>query len=96
MEIEMIVLYGTIGAGLLLAGYKTYQRLMADGKISIGEVLELAEDLQELAKELPSLDELKKLKKAELIALCEENGLDTKGVKADLLSRLEKINVSKE
>ena len=96
MDLEMIVLYGTIAVGVGLGAYKTYQRLMADGKISIGEVLELAEDLQELADDLPSLDEIKKLKKAELVALCEANGLDTKGVKADLIARLSEINVSKE
>tara|TARA_Y100001963_G_scaffold31837_1_gene43931 strand:- start:37691 stop:37981 length:291 start_codon:yes stop_codon:yes gene_type:complete len=96
MDLEMIILYGTIGAGVALAAYKAYQKVMADGKITIGEVLELGEDLQEIAGKLPPLDEIKKMKKAELVALCEENGLDTNGVKADLLERLEKINVSSE
>ena len=34
---------------------------------------------------------LSDLKKAELIALCEENDLDTSGVKADLVARLEPV-----
>ena len=34
---------------------------------------------------------LSDLKKAELIALCKENDLDTSGVKADLVARLEPI-----
>ena len=96
MDYEMIILYGAIGIGVALAAYKTYQRLMADGKIDIKEILGLAKDLQEIADTLPSMNEIKKMKKAELIALCEENGLDTAGVKADLLGRLEKINIPSE
>jgi polyhydroxyalkanoate synthesis regulator phasin len=91
METEMIILYATILAGLALGAYKTYKRLMADGKITLDEVLELAEDLKEISKTLPSAKELKKMKKAELLSLCEENGLDTKGVKADLIARLEEL-----
>lgn len=91
METEMIILYATILAGLALGAYKTYKRLMADGKITLDEVLELAEDIKEISKTLPSASELKKMKKAELLSLCEENGLDTKGVKADLIARLEEL-----
>ncbi len=35
------------------------------------------------------MSDLADLKKAELVALCEEKGLDTEGTKADLIARLE-------
>ena len=60
---------------------------MADGKITLDEVLEMAE----MAKDLPSLSQVKKMKKADLVALCEEHGIDSKGVKADLIARLEEL-----
>lgn len=91
MDYEMILLYGTIGAGVALAAYGAYKKIIADGKISIGEIIDLAEDLQDIAKTLPSIDEVKKMKKAELVALCEENGLDTDGVKADLIARIQEL-----
>jgi len=91
MELEMILLYATIGAGICLAAYKLYKRLMADGKITLDEIIDLVEDLGEIAKTLPTASELKKMKKSELLELCEANGLDTKGVKADLRARLQEI-----
>ena len=60
---------------------------MADGKITLDEVIEAID----LVKELPSLSQIKKMKKADLVALCEEHGLDTDGIKADLISRLEDV-----
>lgn len=77
-----------IGLGVLAVerGYKLYKKYMADGKITLDEVLEMAE----MAKDLPSLSQVKKMKKADLVALCEEHGIDAKGVKADLVKRIEK------
>jgi len=89
MDTEMIILLAAIAVGLGLAGYKLYKRLMADGKITLDEVLDLAEDLKEIVDKLPSLSSIKKMKKAELISLCNDNGLAVDGTKADLLSRLE-------
>jgi hypothetical protein len=91
METEMIILYATILAGLALAAYKAYKRIMADGEVSLGEIIDLAEDLSEIIKKLPTKAQLKRMKKDELIALCEENGLDTTGVKADLIARLQEL-----
>jgi hypothetical protein len=87
METEMIIL--GIGLGVLAVerGYKLYKKYMADGKITLDEVLEMAE----MAKDLPSLSQVKKMKKADLVALCEEHGIDAKGVKADLIARLEEV-----
>ncbi|MAK37441.1 MAG: hypothetical protein CMC15_14895 [Flavobacteriaceae bacterium] len=91
MDIEMLLLYGCVAAGLGLGAYKVYKKLMADGKITLDEVLDLAEDLADAAKKLPSVSELKKLKKDDLISLCNENGLEVKGTKAELISRLKEI-----
>jgi len=89
MDVEMIILLAAIAVGLGLAGYKAYKKLMADGKITLDEVLDLAEDLKDIVEDLPSLSSIKKMKKAELIALANDNGLAVDGTKADLISRLE-------
>jgi len=89
MDIEMIILLAAIAVGLGLAGYKTYKKWMADGKITLDEVIDLADDLKDIASKLPSLSSIKKMKKAELIELANENGLAVDGTKADLISRLE-------
>jgi len=68
---------------------KQKKKLMADGEITLDEVLELAEDIKDIVEDLPSLSAIKKMKKAELIALANDNGLDVDGTKADLISRLE-------
>ena len=44
METEMIILYVTIAAGLGLGAYKAYKKLMADGKITLDELIDLGED----------------------------------------------------
>lgn len=88
MDIEMIILIAAIAVGLGLAGYKTYKKLMADGEITLDEVLELAGDIKDIVEDLPSLSAIKKMKKAELIELANQNGLAVDGTKADLISRL--------
>jgi cell division septal protein FtsQ len=89
MDSEMIILIAAIAVGLGLAGYKAYKKLMADGKITLDEVLDLAEDLKDIVEDLPSLSAIKKMKKDELIELANKNGLAVDGTKADLISRLE-------
>ena len=84
----MIILLAAIAVGLGLAGYKAYKKLMADGKITLDEVIDLANDIKEITDDLPSLSALKKMKKDELIALANDKGLDVDGTKADLISRL--------
>lgn len=87
METEIILL--GIGLGILAIerGYKLYKKVMADGEVTLDEVLEIAEAV----KDLPSLSQVKKMKKADLVALCEEHGIDADGVKADLIARLEEV-----
>ena len=96
MEIEMIVLYICIAAGLGLGAYKYYKKLMADGKITLDEVLDLVDDVKDAVEDLPSLSKIKKMKKDELIGLCKDNGLEVSGTKADLVSRLEEIQKAVE
>jgi hypothetical protein len=91
METEMIILYATIGAGVCLAAYKAYKRIMADGKVSLDEVIDLVGDIGDIAKTIPSRNQLNKMKKDDLIALCEKNNLDISGVRADLISRLDSL-----
>ena len=91
MDTEMIILLAAIAVGLGLAGYRTYKKLMADGKITLDEVIDLVDDLKELTDDLPSLSAMKKLKKDELIALANEKGLAVDGTKADLISRLKEV-----
>ena len=88
MDIEMIILLAAIAVGLGLATYTLYKKLMADGKITFHEVMDLAEDLKDLADKLPSLSSIKKMKKGELVSLCNDNGLAVDGTKADLISRM--------
>lgn len=88
MDTEMIILLAAIAVGLGLAGYKAYKKLMADGEITLDEVLELVDDIKDIVEDLPSLSAIKKMKKAELIELANQNGLAVDGTKADLISRL--------
>ncbi len=92
----MIVLYICIAAGLGLGAYKYYKKLMADGKITLDEVLDLVDDVKDAVEDLPSLSKIKKMKKDELIGLCKDNGLEVSGTKADLISRLEEIQKAVE
>ena len=96
MEVEMIVLYICIAAGLGLGAYKYYKKLMADGKITLDEVLDLVDNVKDAVEDLPSLSKIKKMKKDELIGLCKDNGLEVSGTKAELIIRLEEIQKAVE
>ena len=87
METEIIILGIGIAVVAIERGYKFYKKVMADGKITLDEVIEAADML----KDLPSISEVKKMKTADLVALCEEHGIDSDGVKADLIARLEEV-----
>lgn len=87
MDTEQALLIAGIGMVALEGARRFFKKVMADGKITLDEVIEAVD----LVKELPSLSQIKKMKKAELVALCEEHGLDADGVKADLIQRLEGV-----
>lgn len=87
MDMEQGLLMLGIGLVALEGARRFFKKVMADGKITLDEVMEAVD----MVKELPSLSEVKKMKKADLVALCEEHGLDADGVKADLIERLEGV-----
>lgn len=87
MDMEQGLLIAGIGLVALEGARRFFKKVMADGKITLDEVMEAVD----MVKELPSLSEVKKMKKADLVALCEEHGLDANGVKADLIERLEGV-----
>ena len=77
-----------IGGIVVASGYQLYRKYFADGKITLDEIKDIIDDVEEIVDSLPSKSELSKMKKADLIALCEKHGLDTDGVKAVLVERL--------
>jgi hypothetical protein len=87
MDTELALMIAGIGLVALEGARRFLKKVMVDGKITLDEVIEAVD----LVKELPSLSQIKKMKKADLVALCEEHGLDTDGIKADLISRLEGV-----
>ncbi len=87
MDMEQGLLILGIGLVALEGARRFLRKVLADGKITLDEIMEAVE----IAKELPSLSQVKRMKKADLVALCEEHGLDADGVKADLIERLEGV-----
>ena len=87
MDMEQGLLILGIGLVALEGARRFLRKVLADGKITLDEIMEAVE----IAKELPSLSQVKRMKKADLGALCEEDGLDADGVKADLIERLEGV-----
>jgi len=101
MDSTTIALYLGIALAVIAFGYKQYLRLkpqideaLEDGVLSLSEVKDLIEEAEEVIDEVKefkeelNLNELKKMKKAELVALCEKYDLDTKGTKAVLIDHL--------
>jgi len=93
-DIEMVLVAG--GALLALAawGYKKYKSMMADGKITLDELLEAVDEtkdkLEEAEEHLEVLEKAyDKYNVAELKAMLKEKGLPVGGKKADLVARLE-------
>ena len=87
MDMEQGLLILGIGLVALEGARRFLRKVLADGKITLDEIMKAVE----IAKELPSLSQVKRMKKADLVALCEEHGLDADGVKADLIERLEGV-----
>ena len=51
MNIETIAALVVLGIGVVVWGVKKYQSLMADGKITIDEIIDTTEDVADKAKE---------------------------------------------
>jgi hypothetical protein len=81
-------------SALVIWGMKRYETVMADGKVSLKEVISTIEDSESLIDNVTEKAEAvqeayNKHKKAELIEMCKEKGLPTSGTKAELVARLE-------
>ena len=93
-DIEMVLVAGGALLGLAAWAYQKYKKIMADGSISLEEILETldeAEDkIEEAEEHLEVLEEAyDKYNMAELKAMLKEKGLPVGGKKADLVARLE-------
>ena len=51
MNIETIAALVVLGIGVVVWGVKKYQSLMADGKITLDEIIDTTEDVADKAKE---------------------------------------------
>lgn len=91
LELWIAVLAAVLG--LTVWGLKKYQKIMADGKVSLDEIIDtLTESESKIDDVVEAVDEVTAAmdakKKAELIEMCKEKGLPTSGTKADLIARL--------
>jgi molybdenum cofactor biosynthesis enzyme len=91
LELWIAVLAAVLG--LTVWGLKKYQTIMADGKVSLDEIIDTLteseskiDDVVDAVEDLTAAMDAKK--KAELVEMCKEKGLPTSGTKADLISRL--------
>jgi len=85
-----------IGFGLkvLTKIHLQWKQAIADGEISLDEAIGLATSIQEVVEEvesLPSLSAINKMKKNELVALCEKHNIDTEGTKQILIEKLKEL-----
>tara|TARA_R100000458_G_scaffold2980_2_gene2432 strand:+ start:376 stop:570 length:195 start_codon:yes stop_codon:yes gene_type:complete len=51
MEIEMIATLAVLGIGVAVWGVKKYQAVMADGKVTLDELIDTVDDVADKAKE---------------------------------------------
>lgn len=68
MDVEALIALGLVGLGALAYGLKKYKSAMADGKITLSELIAIIEDPETLshADDVESaLKEVKKSKKSE-------------------------------
>lgn len=93
-DIEMVLVAGGALLGLAAWGYKKYKSMMADGKITLDELLDAVDEAKEKVEEAE--EHIEVLEKAydkynvsELKDMLKEKGLPVGGKKADLIARLE-------
>tara|TARA_Y100000004_G_C8588415_1_gene275409 strand:+ start:48 stop:359 length:312 start_codon:yes stop_codon:yes gene_type:complete len=98
MDLETLGIIGAIGlfgAGL---AFKYWKKLkpkldlaLADGQLTLEEAMDLVDDAKEIVEEvksLPSLTKMRKMRKSEIMNLCAEYDIDTKGTKDELIEKL--------
>ena len=93
MDMQTIGMYAGIGvvwASVTFWAYKKYKKVMADGKITLDEILEVVDEgIDVIQGAIGETEKLNELKKVDLIALCREKGLPVSGNKAELVKRLQ-------
>lgn len=102
VELELWIAVLAAVLGLTVWGLKKYQKIMADGKVSLDEIIDTLteseskiDDVVEAVEDLTTAMDAKK--KAELMEMCKEKGLSTSGTKAELIARLsEAVEVNTE
>ena len=105
METESILI--TVGA-LAVVAYALYKRYLmikpqidealADGKLSLDEVKDLAddvidfvEDAKEIVESMPSKSALNKMTKSDLIEFAQSHNVDVSGTKSQIIERLQSL-----
>ena len=93
-DVEMVLVAG--GALLALAAwaYQKYKKIMADGEVTLDELLDAVDEAKDKVEEAEEHIEVlekayDKYNVAELKAMLKEKGLPVGGKKADLVARLE-------
>tara|TARA_R110002020_G_scaffold158126_9_gene341173 strand:- start:603 stop:938 length:336 start_codon:yes stop_codon:yes gene_type:complete len=91
MELWIVALAAILG--LVVWGLKKYKTIMADGKISLDEVIDTLTESESKIDDVADavedvVDGMEAKKKAELVELCKAKGLPTSGTKAELIARL--------
>lgn len=93
-DIEMVLVAGGALLGLAAWAYKRYKLMMADGEITLEELLDAAKEgkdkLEEAEEHFAVIEKVySEYKVSELKEMLKEKGLSTSGVKAELIARLE-------
>ena len=93
-DIEVVLVAGGILVGIALWARNKYKTMMADGKITLDELLDVIDEAKDKAEEaeeqLEVIEEtLSKYKVSELKSMLKEKGLPVSGTKAELIERLE-------
>ena len=93
-DIEMVLVAGGALLGLAAWAFMKYKTMMADGEITLDELLDAAKEgkdkLEEVEDDIAVIERVySEYKVAELKELLKEKGLSTSGVKAELIARLE-------
>jgi hypothetical protein len=95
MEMEQIVMYAGLGivwASATYWAYKRYKKIMADGKITLDEVVDAVNDsISVITDAIGDTKELSAMKKVDLVKLCKEHNIPVSGTKAELIERLQKL-----
>jgi len=92
-DVEILLVAVAALIGLAAWGYKKYQALAADGKITLDEIIDSVDDIKDKVEEAKDQlevleDGYDKYKVAELKDALKEKGLAVSGKKDELIARL--------